>query len=331
MFIGVEGREALPRRKGLDMIVEKDIKFRRLIPIIWRRMLIMFILSASIVLPLVYFDLKQFMIGMTTPLILGTAISIFLGFRTNSAYDRWFSGRDLFGQLCASTRNLALILSRVNDQYIDIETNKKSDKAAKVMPRMIRRAIAFVWMAGEQLKDGKPLEFENIETLLSAKEIAELESAHNPALALLFRQRSDFREAMKQHQLYDGEHFEFVAIHRQLVETLTACESLKNTPFPTHYTYFTDLFVWLLVILLSLSLPANESSGYYAIPLAVLIGWIFSMIEGIGDYMDYPWRHNRNVVPMEFMSRNLEIDLKALALGETDLPIPFGPKDGAIY
>ena len=176
-----------------------------------------------------------------------------------------------------------------------------------------------------------PLEFENIEALLSAEEIEGLKDVHNPALKLLFQQEIDFRAAMREHQFYDGEHFEFVGIQRQLIETFTRCEALKTTPFPTHYTYFTDLFVWLLVVLLSLSLPANESSGYYAIPLVVLIGWIFSMIEGIGDYMDYPWRNNRNIVPVEFLSRNLEIDLKSLALGEGDLPIPIAPKDGAIY
>ena len=313
------------------MIVEKNIKFRRLFPIIWKRLAVMFLLSSVIVFPLVYFELKQLMIGMTTPLILGTAISIFLGFRTNSAYDRWLSGRALFGQLCANTRNLALILSRVHERYINIETHEESSKAAEIMPRMIKRSIAFVWMAGEQLKDGDPLGFENIDTLLSEAEIESLKNIHNPALSLLFQQEADFRAAMKERQFYDGEHFEFVAVQRQLVETLTNCEGLKSTPFPTHYTYFTDLFVWLLVILLSLSLPANENSGYYAVPLVVLIGWIFSMIEGIGDYMDYPWRYNRNVVPMEFLSRNLEIDLKAIALGEHDLPIPFGPKDGAIY
>jgi len=293
--------------------------------------MVMFILSGIIVFPLVYFDLKQFMIGMTTPLILGTAISIFLGFRTNSAYDRWQSGRALFGQLCASTRNLALILSRVHERYINTETLQDSPESAKILPRMIKRSIAFVWMAGEQLKDGTPLEFENIETLLNEDEIKDLKTIHNPALSLLFHQGADFRAAMKEHQFYDGEHFEFVGIQRDLVQTLTKCEALKSTPFPTHYTYFTDLFVWLLVVLLSLSLPANENSGYYAIPLVVLIGWIFSMIEGIGDYMDYPWRYNRNVVPMEFLSRNLEIDLKAIALGESDIPVPFGPKDGAIY
>ena len=55
------------------------------------------------------------------------------------------------------------------------------------------------------------------------------------------------------------------------------------------------------------------------------------MIEGIGDYMDHPWSNNRNVVPTDFLSRNLEIDLRRFALSETDLPLPLGPVDGAVY
>ena len=112
---------------------------------------------------------------------------------------------------------------------------------------------------------------------------------------------------------------------------MTKCFSLKNTGFPTHYTYFTDLFVWLLVVLLSMSLPGQENLGYFAVPIAVLIGWIFSMIEGIGSYMDYPWVDNRNVVPTNFLTRAHEIDILGLGLGETDLPSMIEAKDGALY
>lgn len=313
------------------MIVEKTIKFRRLIPIIWKRILKMTIISALIVVPIVYFNLNQFTIGMTTPLILGTAISIFLGFRTNSAYERWSRGRALFGEIGANTRNLALLCARVDEAYKNRHTGKVSKKAAKIMPRMIRRAIALMWILNYQLKDVAPLTVEGLDGFLEAEELQGLEHSQNPALQLLFNQSRDFRMAADEGQFLDGEHFEFVGIQRNIGAQMTQCFSLKNTGFPTHYTYFTDLFVWLLVVLLSLSLPANENSGYYAIPLAVLIGWIFSMIEGIGDYMDYPWVNNRNVVPMDFLTRSHEIDLRALALGETNLPPQILPQEGALY
>lgn len=313
------------------MIVERTIKFRRVIPIIWKRLLKMAILSSLIVIPIIYFDLQQFTISLQAPLILGTAISIFLGFRTNSAYDRWFQGRTLWGEVGAATRNLALLCARNDEAYINHQTGKPSKLAATVMPRMIRRAIALMWILNRQLKDLPPLEQEGLETFLEPAELKTLKSVHNPALKLLFNQSKDFRIANSEGQFFDGEHFEFVGIQRDLARLMTSCFSLKNTGFPTHYTYFTDLFVWLLVALLSLSLPGEENASYYAIPIAVLIGWIFSMIEGIGNYMDYPWANNRNVVPMDFLTRSHEIDLRAFALGETDLPNMIEPKDGALY
>ena len=128
------------------MVVEKHIKFRRLIPIIWKRLLKMAILSSFFVVPIVYFGLDQFTIGMTAPSILGTAISIFLGFRTNSAYDRWFQGRTYWGEIGAATVNLSLICARVDEGYKNRKTGKESKLAAVVMPRMIKRGVAYIWV-----------------------------------------------------------------------------------------------------------------------------------------------------------------------------------------
>src|SRR5690349_1461295 len=40
--------------------------------------------------------------------LLGIVLGLFLVFRTNSAYDRWWEGRRLWGALVNSTRNMAL-------------------------------------------------------------------------------------------------------------------------------------------------------------------------------------------------------------------------------
>lgn len=314
------------------MIVENTIKFRRLIPIIWKRLAKMTLLSSLIVIPIVIFDLQQLTISLEAPLILGTAISIFLGFRTNSAHDRWFLGRSLWGEVGASTRNLALLCGRVDESYKNRQTGKVSTKAKPIMRRIINRALALMWVLGRQLKDLPPTDHPDLKDFLEQEELESLKDTHNPALKLLFNQSKDFRAAYDEGQFIDGEHFEYVAIQRELASLMTRCYSLKNTRFPTHYTYFTDLFVWLLVVLLSFSLPANESNGLYAIPIAVLIGWIFSMIEGIGDYMDYPWANNRNVVPTDFLTRGHEIDIRAYALGQTEnLPPELKPVEGALY
>lgn len=311
------------------MIVEKRISFRRLLLIIWKRLIAMAVLATVIVVPIVYLNFGAYTLDMTTPLILGTAIAIFLGFRTNSAYDRWFEGRSKWGRIRAMSRNLSMVLTRNNEAYLNIKTGKVSKLAPVVMERMIRRNIAWIWVLGRQLKGLPP--FENVKHLLSDEDFEEVKDAHNPALKLLFLQSRDFRIAQSEGQFYDGEHFEIVAILRELVTQQTGCEGLKNTPFPAHYSFFTNVFIWLLLTLLSISLPGLENVSYFAIPGVVLIGWTFFMVEGIGSYMQDPFDNNRNVIPMDALARSTEIDLKSLALGDTDIPAPIQPIDGALY
>jgi len=286
-------------------------------------------MACSIVIPLPYLYPTGKVLDLTAPLILGTAISIFLGFRTNSAYDRWFTARRLWGSMRASSRNQALVLARIDEKYINHNTGKPSKIARSVMRRMIRRNLAWLWILGRQLKDLPHLQ--GAEVLLDKEELDSLVGVHNPALKLLFNQSKDFRIAQSEGQFYDGEHFELVAIQRELVAAQTACEGLKNTPFPTHYTYFTHVFIWLFLILLAFSLPGVENMKYLAIPAVLMVGWVFFMVEGIGSYMEEPFMNNRNVVPMDALARSLQIDLMSIALEDVEIPAPIKPIEGALY
>ena len=311
------------------MIVDKHISIFRLLKVIWKRQLAVLLMATSIVVPIAYFHPEGSVLDLTAPLILGTAISIFLGFRTNSAYERWFTARGLWGQMRATSRNQALVLARLDEQYINHNTGKPSKIARKTMRRMIRRNLAWLWILGRQLKDLPPLQ--DAETLLEKEELDGLVGVHNPALKLMFNQSKDFRIAQAEGQFYDGEHFELVAIQRDLVAAQTACEGLKNTPFPTHYTYFTHVFIWLFLILLAFSLPGVENMKYLAIPAVLMVGWVFFMVEGIGSYMEEPFVNNRNVVPMDALARSLQIDLKSIALEDVEIPAPIKPFEGALY
>ncbi len=311
------------------MIIERKISTIRLLQVIWKRLVMMLILASTIVLLSVYFDWSESTLDLTAPLILGTAISIFLGFRTNSAYERWFKARGLWGQLRAASRNQTIILARIDEKYINHNTGNVSAKAKMVMRRMIRRNIAWIWVLGRQLKDLPP--FEGVQHLISDEDYKEVKNSHNPALKLLFIQARDFRIAQGKGQFFDGEHFELIATQRELVTGQTACEGLKNTPFPTHYSYFTNVFIWLFLILLAFALPGIENMSLVAIPAVVMVGWVFFMVEGIGAYMEEPFSNNRNVIPMDTLARALERDLLALGLAEDHLPEVIKPVEGAIY
>ncbi|WP_199489104.1 bestrophin family ion channel [Mesonia sp. K7] len=60
--------------------------------------------------------------------------------------------------------------------------------------------------------------------------------------------------------------------------------------------------------------------GYWlSAPLTVLIGWVYIVMEHIGDYSENPFQGMAHDIPMLSLCRIIEIDLREM-LGETNLP-----------
>ena len=313
------------------MIVDRNIRFGRLVAIIWKRVVLMTVVSSLIVAVIAWLDLSKVVPDITAPLILGTALAIFLGFRTDTANERWFGARRMFYTLAAQSRTLGLVVAQSLARHARDDTPSLRPKDRAAMERLVRLSMAHAWCLGRQLKGHDPLVHPDVLNLLTEAERDALSRSHNPALAIVFDQTQALGRLTDTGALTDPEADELADILREVARVQTEAEGLRDTPFPVHYSIFTHVFIWLLVVLLSLSLPAKEQLAVYAVPLAVLIGWIFSMIEGIGSYMEEPWADNRNVVPTDAIARNLERDLRALTLGETDLPDALTPEGGALY
>lgn len=312
------------------MIVEKRISFLRLLRVIWLELAAILVVSAIPVICLIYFDLGEYAINASIPLVIGTAIAIFLGFRTNSAYERWWEARKVWGGIIAESRNLVRLCDHFFGSASIASDNKDRDnKDVAAVREVTYRQIAWAKMLDHYLKDLPPPR--GLSQLLESADQQVVQSASDPLLKLIALQSNSFRQ-----QLGDGR-----IDTRQVVlieETLSriadhygACQRIKNTVFPTHYSFFTRVFIWIFVFLLACSLPSHENANHYTlIPAIFLIGWVFFMVEGIGSYMQDPFVNNRNVVPMRALARVIERDLRE-AIGETDLPDLVEPVDGALY
>lgn len=58
---------------------------------------------------------------------------------------------------------------------------------------------------------------------------------------------------------------------------------------------------------------------WLVIPFSVLISWVYTSLEQVGESTENPFEGSANDVPISQMSRTIEIDLREM-LGETDLP-----------
>ena len=129
------------------------------------------------------------------------------------------------------------------------------------------------------------------------------------------------------------DNFRYIDMMRTLEELYTLqgqCERIKNTPFPRQYAYFSAVFVWIFVLLLPFGLVGEFDklgTGSYVwltVPFSILISWIFTTIEIVGDNSEDPFENYVNDVPMTALCRTIEIDLREM-LDETELPEKIQP------
>lgn len=73
-------------------------------------------------------------------------------------------------------------------------------------------------------------------------------------------------------------------------------------------------------------MKAGNIGFLLSIPITVLIGWIYVMMEIIADYSENPFQGMANDIPMLSICRSVEIDMMQM-LGETNLPPQIQPKN----
>jgi putative membrane protein len=119
-------------------------------------------------------------------------------------------------------------------------------------------------------------------------------------------------------------------------------ERIKNFPFPRQYATINSFLVKLFCILLPFALLGEfnkltaDISGilkghivWFVIPFSVLISWVYTSLDQVGESTENPFEGSANDVPISQMSRTVEIDIREM-LEETDLPSPFLTRNNII-
>ena len=218
--------------------------------------------------------------------LLGFAISMLLVFRTNTAYDRWWEGRKLWGQLVNVSRNLAVKVSTMVP---------KEDTATR---SFFTRLIG---MFAVELRSHLLLEKTRLE--LDVEPHPEIpnfdQSKHVPAqIAQLMQQRIQRLYAEKK---ISGD--QLITLDKELVQFLEicgACERIKNTPIPYSYSSFIKKFI--VVYVFTLPFGVAFSLGYLGIPVVMFIFYVLASLELIAEEIEDPFGRDNNDLPMERLS-----------------------------
>jgi putative membrane protein len=304
------------------MIVRKRLSVRRVLYYTGKETAIF--AGVAFLVTLAYFWCQprfQFFVMEPAPLtLIGSALSIFLGFRTNSAYQRWWEGRILWGGIVNQSRNFARQILSFTDGSANREQVETFER------EMVYYQIAFVHATRCHLRRQDP--FEEIAPFLPSRVLNDLHTEQNVPAALLHRMAMRLKAA---HHSGWFDTLRFISLSdtlNELTNLLGGCERIKNTTLPRQYDVFPRLFVWIFNTLLPFGLV--KSLHWYTVPVCTVIAFIFIALDVIGANIENPFENTIHDTPMTSLSRTIEINLRQM-LGEKELPPKVEPVDGYLY
>ncbi|RJG11567.1 bestrophin family protein [Massilia cavernae] len=266
-------------------------------------------------------DLFELKITLTTiPFtLIGLPIAIFLGFRNNSAYDRFWEGRKLWGELVLRSRNLARqCLSLIDgDEPADARRGLED-----VRVRMVYRAIAFAHSLRDLLRN-RPSP-DGLRQLVLAPEFAKMEKAANKPDYLMQQMGKDLRLCLKEGRIDPCLAAAIDSTLSSMTAAAASCERIKNTPIPFSYTLLLHRTAYIYCFLLPFGLV--DSIGFMTPFVVAVVAYTFFGLDALGDEIEEPFGVEPNDLPLDAICRAIEIDLRS-ALHDRDIPPPLEPVD----
>ena len=285
---------------------------------------VLFLLSViSILLDHQHHMLSYIKIPDTMVSVLGAALTILLGFRTNSAYARWWEARTLWGGLVNSSRSIAR-------QAISFprRTGSPIVEAASIefSRTFVFRQIAFVHAMRCALRRQAP--WDAISPFLDANSLEDLKTSKNVPNSILQEMGQEVTMAVDQQVLSE---FHMLRIDQTLTDLsniLGACERIKNTPLPRQYDFYPELLIKVYCIMLPFVIA--DEAGWFTPLITLVVGFALLVLNRIGKNLEDPFENRPYDVPLTALSFTIETNLKQ-ALGEGKIPEPVTAVDGVLW
>ncbi|RZK41517.1 MAG: hypothetical protein EOO90_10785 [Pedobacter sp.] len=289
------------------MIIIENIRLSRILIDTWKVDVIMIISCIVTYFVREYLISYHFQISAIIPTVLGTAIAFFIGFNNNQAYDRWWEARKVWGSLVNDSRSFARnLIYFVKDD-------------SEMVKAMVYRHIAFIYALKANLRGTVD---EIYVKYLSEEDKMLLSSHTNLHNAILTLQAKDLQQLLDDNKIDGFKYMQINELLTRLTDSMGMCERIKNTVFPTTYSYLTKVFIWLFVV--TFTLVISQDMDYWSIFMGWLIGFVFVSTQINGMRLVNPFEPKSSGLPLNHISRTIEINLLQM-IGDDNIPEPIKP------
>lgn len=268
------------------------------IPVILPKVLLFMVMSVGIT------GLYVQGINLALPIKSGLIPSIVLGlllvFRTNTAYDRFWEGRKLWGSLINNVRNLSRLI------WVAVQEEDHEDRLAKQQALRLLEAFAIAMklhLRGEKVN-------QELVPLMSPDFYETLQHINHPPLEIAFwisdyLQQQSNRDRINPYQL--NAMFQLLD---DMVDTLGACERILKTPIPAAYAIHLKQLVFLYCLTLPFELV--DQLVWFTAPLVGLVSFAIFGIEAIGVEIENPFGYDANDLPLDQICQTIQRNLEDL-------------------
>jgi len=301
--------------------------------------------------------------------VIGTAVAFYVGFKNNQAYDRMWEARKIWGGIINDSRTWGMMVdSFITNQFTDSNVSEVEIAAIKkrliyrhiawLYAHRSQLLVSTPWEhASQSGMIGKTAKYyqknfgiglvddeytrTELKQFLPENEHDRLVNYVNTATQIINEQGRDLRELRDRNLLDDFRHMELANMLKSFYTLQGKNERIKKFPLPRQYANMSRIFVGIFIMILPFSMipelimlgtkqTGDLHTGFWlSIPVTAIIGWVYVMMEVVGDYTENPFQGMANDIPMLSLCRVIEIDMKEM-LGETDLPPSIKAKNGIL-
>lgn len=259
--------------------------------------------------------------------LIATVVGIFIVFRFNEAYQRWWEARILWGGLVNESRSFAreVVTLLTPDRAPRIAT---PEAAAAAQKELVYRHLAFCNALRLSLRGQDS--WEELAPFLSVSELDDLQVYVNKPTRLVHAQGERLAHLIGVDTSQQVLLMRFDSRLSRLCDLQGGCERIKKTAFPDDVRFISRGLVWLSAIAVPVAfLSADRHIRAIEVIAVITISLSFMVVEQLGASLKNPFENDDNDTPMTALCRTIEIDLRQ-QLGERDVPPPIEPVDGVL-